>query len=162
MPATAPRTNDATAGAAPAKTPTDEATNATALADWAALVPRLGLTGMARELAQHCEFEAADGKRICLRLSPTHRHLLVPVSQERMQLALANALGDGIRLEIALREPAGETPAAAGERARRVRQDEAVKAIESDEFVREVINIFDATIIESSIKPANQELRRAK
>ena len=33
------------------------------------------------------------------------------------------------------------------------RQDRAVAAVEQDEFVRGVIDMFDATLIESSIKP---------
>ena len=36
---------------------------------------------------------------------------------------------------------------------RRERQDRAIAAVEQDGFVREVIEMFDATLIESSIKP---------
>jgi len=36
---------------------------------------------------------------------------------------------------------------------RHERQDRAVAAVEQDAFVREAIDLFDATLIESSIKP---------
>jgi DNA polymerase-3 subunit gamma/tau len=36
---------------------------------------------------------------------------------------------------------------------KRERQEQAVASVEQDEFVREVIDLFDATLIESSIKP---------
>ena len=54
---------------------------------------------------------------------------------------------------IELEDVSGETPAAANMRRRQDRQDQAVAAIEQDGFVREAIDVFDATLIESSIKP---------
>ena len=39
------------------------------------------------------------------------------------------------------------------QRHKRERQDQAVASVEQDDFVREVIDLFDATLIESSIKP---------
>jgi DNA polymerase-3 subunit gamma/tau len=40
-------------------------------------------------------------------------------------------------------------------RARDARQAEAVVAIESDPFVRELVAAFDATVVESTIQPVN-------
>jgi DNA polymerase-3 subunit gamma/tau len=56
-------------------------------------------------------------------------------------------------LTIALGEAAGETPVARSNSIKRERQERAVAAIEEDVFVREVVEIFDATINEASIKP---------
>ncbi len=106
---------------------------------------------MARQLAQHCELaEQAEG-RIVLRLAPAHKHL--QVHQEKLRAELAKGLGRQLILEIRLDEPAGETPKARVENARRERQERAIAAIESDPFVREACDLFDASIDESTIKP---------
>ena len=48
---------------------------------------------------------------------------------------------------------AADTPAAAAGRERQARQDQAVASIEQDSFVRDVIETFDASLVDSSIKP---------
>jgi len=56
-----------------------------------------------------------------------------------------------LRIEVADTEAA--TPAATAQRAREVQQERAVAAIEQDGFVRDVIEMFDAQLVETSIKP---------
>ena len=56
-----------------------------------------------------------------------------------------------MRFELAQTEV--DTPAAAAGRERRERQSQAIAAIEQDSFVRDVIEGFDASLIESTIKP---------
>ena len=121
--------------------------------DWHAILASLKLGGMARELGQHCELLRVDPSRVFLRLSPTHRHLQIKPAQDKLQQALSEYLGRPIQLSVDLEEIVGDTPAAVAQRVRRERQDQAVASVERDEFVREVIDIFDATLIESSIKP---------
>ena len=108
---------------------------------------------MARELGQHCGLKSIDNTRIVLCLSPTHRHLQIKAAQDKLQQALSEHLGRPLQLSIELETVSGETPAAANMRRRQDRQDQAVAAIEQDGFVREAIDVFDATLIESSIKP---------
>ena len=91
--------------------------------------------------------------RIELGLSPTHRHLQMKPAQDKLQQALTDYFGCPMQLTIDLHEASVETPAAATQRRNSERQDRAVAAVEQDEFVREVIDLFDATLIESSIKP---------
>ncbi|MFZ2852536.1 MAG: DNA polymerase III subunit gamma/tau [Rhodocyclaceae bacterium] len=122
-------------------------------ADWGTVLVALKLGGMARELAQHCELRAVDGGQITLRLSPTHRHLQMKPAQDKLQQSLAEYFGRPLQLRIELAEIESDTPAATAQRDRRELQDRAVAAIEEDGFVREVIDLFDATLIESSIKP---------
>ena len=119
--------------------------------DWHALVASLTLTGMTRQLAEHCELaERAEG-RLVLRLAPIHKHL--QKHQDKLSAELAKGLGRQLNLEIRLAETAGETPKARVESVRRERQERAIAAIESDPFVREACDLFDASIDESTIKP---------
>jgi DNA polymerase-3 subunit gamma/tau len=122
------------------------------LGEWRNTLLALKLGGMARELAQHCELRDLDGDLISLRLAPAHRHLQIKPAQDKLQQALSEYLGKAIQLRIELADVEGVTPAAAAQHDRRERQDRAVSAIEKDGFVREIIEMFDATLIESSIK----------
>jgi DNA polymerase-3 subunit gamma/tau len=123
----------------------------TELDDWHALVARLPLTGMARQLAQHCELVSLEESRIVLRMAQVHKHLLA--HQEKLQAELGRHYGRTLSLIVNLAEIAGETPKARAENVKRERQEHAIAAIESDPFVREVCDMFDASIDESTIKP---------
>ncbi len=140
-----------TASVAPAggKALRDEA----AASDWHAILASLSVSGMARELAQHCALRGIDAAGVALVLSPMHRHLLMKPSQDKLQQALADHYARPLSLRIDIEEIADETPAAAAQKRRQARQAQAVAAVEQDEFVREAVDLFDATLIESSIKP---------
>ena len=80
--------------------------------------------------------------------------LLFAPAQAKLQSELEQHFGRSLRLTIQLEHPAGETPVARSNSIKRERQERAVAAIEEDPFVREVVELFDATINEASIKPA--------
>ena len=121
--------------------------------DWHAILAALNLGGMARELAQHCALRRVDGSNIILCLSPTHRHLQMKPAQDKLQQSLSEYFARPVQVSIELEEITGDTPAAVALQRKAERQDRAVAAVEQDEFVRGVIDMFDATLIESSIKP---------
>ncbi|MEZ7897025.1 MAG: DNA polymerase III subunit gamma/tau [Thauera sp.] len=126
-----------------------------ALGDWRGLIRALGLGGLVRELAQHCEWvECGDGV-LQLRLSTAHRHLLDMNrgAVERLQDLLGAALGRTLAVRIAIGDIAGETPAQRDAIERQARHAEAVAALEADPFVRELIERFDATLVESTVRP---------
>jgi len=117
--------------------------------DWHRFTERL--PGMTRQLAQHCEIIEHGGSRLRLRLDPAHKHL--QVHQDKLQQALREAADKSLRLEIEVGTPAGETPAARRQNNEREKQERAIAAIEQDPFVRDVVDLFDARIDESTIKP---------
>lgn len=119
--------------------------------DWHLLVEGQVLTGMARQLAQHCELVERNGQKIVLRLDPAHRFL--QMHQDKLRAELAKHFAQPVTLEIQLGTPNGVTPKARAERLKRERQEQAIAAIEGDPFVREVCDLFDASIDESTIKP---------
>ena len=122
--------------------------------DWHGLVAQLNLTGLPRQLAQHCELIELGEAQVGLRLPPAHKSLLnTRAPQDKLQEALQARLGRPVKLVIALGEAEGETPAERARNEKRERQEKAVAAIEGDPFVRDVMDIFDASIDESTIKP---------
>jgi DNA polymerase III subunit gamma/tau len=123
---------------------------------WPELVAQLNVSGMAKVLAQHCELTARDGARVDLRISRAHQHLLNGPHQERLRAALEQHFGTKLRLAIQVVEDVGATPAAIADRDRRQRQAQAVAGIEQDPFVRELLDTFDARVVDSTIKPVKQ------
>lgn len=123
--------------------------------DWREVVRALGLTGMARELLQHCEWTGCDEGRLTLRLPETHRHLLNLNSQAaltRIETELSRVLNRPLKLNVEIGEIAGQTPAQRDEQDRRERHAKAVSALESDPFVRELIERFDASLNEGTAR----------
>lgn len=121
--------------------------------NWHSLLNGLKLSGMARELGQHCQLrDLADGC-IVLQLAPAHRHLSIKPAQDKLQHALSEHFGRRMQLLIKIEDIVGDTPAAVAQRDRQERMERAIAAVEEDGFVRGVIDMFDATLIESSIKP---------
>ncbi len=121
--------------------------------DWHSLLSHLKVSGMARALGQHCQLRDLDDRRIVLQLAPTHRHLAIKPAQDKLQQAFCEHFGRSMLLSIQIEDIVGDTPAALAQRDRQERMERAIAAVEEDGFVREVIDLFDATLIESSIKP---------
>ena len=121
--------------------------------NWHELVNQLKLSGMARMLAQHCELKSFDDGVLELCVPVEHRHLTDKPYQEKLKVAVTEYFSEPIKLNITVGEVTGQTPAQIENRERQEKQDRAVAAIEQDPFVRELIENFDAKIIESSIKP---------
>jgi DNA polymerase-3 subunit gamma/tau len=120
---------------------------------WHEMIAALQVNGLARELAQHCELRELGESACVLRLAPAHAHLQMKPAPERLQQALCDHLGRRVNLRIELAQTEADTPAASAGREKRERQERAIASIEQDSFVRDVIESFDALLVESSIKP---------
>jgi len=123
--------------------------------DWHGLIRELGLKGIVRELAQHCEWGGMADGQILLTLGEAHKHLLQmnPANHERLQAELNRHFDQPVRLRIEVGAIEGETPAQRDAVIRQARHDEAVASLEQDPFVQEMIERFDATMQESSVRP---------
>ena len=124
-------------------------------AAWGEIIEQLGLSGMARMLAQHCELVSRDETRIELTIAKVHERLLDKPYQDRLKAALRQCFGAALRITIGVGtgDGNGNSPAELADREKQQRQARAVAAIEQDPFVRELVENFDARIIESTIKP---------
>ena len=121
--------------------------------DWPALVNQLKLSGMARMLAQHCEVKSFSTDAIELCVPEMHKHLLDKAYQDKMKAVLGEHLGRPVRLKFSVGSITGITPAELENREKQAKQSNAVAAIETDPFVRELVENFDAKLIDASIKP---------
>ena len=121
---------------------------------WPETVAQLKLGGMARMLAQHCAFERFDGDRLQLRVPEAHKHLVEPAYREKLRTAVEERFGP-LRIEIAVGDAVGDTLAAKEVRDRETRQVQATEAIERDPFVRDLVENFDARVVDGSIRPVD-------
>jgi DNA polymerase-3 subunit gamma/tau len=138
----------------PAKTATDSRLKKNSFdEDWPALVAQLKLGGMAKMLAQHSELASYSSGGLELRIPEPHKHLLEKSYQEKLKLALNDYFGKHIPVTFTLGSGSGNTPAERDHREKQERQMRAIQAIEKDPFVRELVENFDAKVIDSSIKP---------
>lgn len=119
--------------------------------DWPALVERLKINGLVRELAARSELVAAEGDHFKLRVPI--KTLLDAGTLDRLKAALAEHFGRPIRVSAEVGSTSGPTAAGLAEQARAERQKRAEDAIYADPFVRELIENFGATVDPQSIRP---------
>ncbi|UCD69657.1 MAG: DNA polymerase III subunit gamma/tau [Betaproteobacteria bacterium] len=122
------------------------------MSDWRRLVSELKIGGMARMLADHCELRRFEGNVIELSVPEAHRHLSEPAYNEKLQTVLREHFGSRVRLKIEIGGN-GDTPAAQEDRENKKRLEQAIEAIDTDPFVRDLVESLDAKIRDDSIKP---------
>jgi DNA polymerase-3 subunit gamma/tau len=124
--------------------------------DWLAVVADLRLGGMARMLADHCELVSQAGDAVTLRLGEAHKHLLDRAYQDKLVAALQDKYGAALKVAFEIGAAAEQTPQQVRTRIKEARQADAVAAIESDPFVRELVDQFGGQIDASTIQPSGE------
>ncbi len=119
--------------------------------DWSELTARLPATGLSRQFLQQSELVGVEGNLFKLRvpIKPLMEQAIVT----RVTDILCKWFDRPVRLAVTLGETGDATAAAKASQVRQQRQSEATEAINSDPFVRELIDGFGATIMPDSIKP---------
>ncbi|RMG34347.1 MAG: DNA polymerase III subunit gamma/tau [Gammaproteobacteria bacterium] len=120
--------------------------------DWHDLVPRLGLTGMAAQLASHSVARAWDGKTLTLVADASCASMLGSRAEERLRAALQERLSPNLRLQWQSGET-DDTPAKRQQAARKARVDKARQDIRTDPLVQALQEGFGAELDEDSVRP---------
>jgi len=157
MPAAAatavPRARGAEGQSASAPVVTTAASVKTNPASWAELVGQLGLNAMAHQLALRCEMTARMADLVELRISPADERMFDKPYRDKLTAALRQRLGAQLKVAFIAGEVAGLSPKAITDRKTGQRQAAAVAEIREDPFVRELIEDFDGSVEDASIKP---------
>lgn len=122
--------------------------------DWKNIVSELNLTGLVKSLAEHCTLSEWSNSVIHLILDEAQKPLLNKKNELRLQEALnqyckpsANPIS--IRISVGKSNTDGiETPAFQTQRLKTEAHQAAIKTIESDPKVKQLVASFDATIEE--------------
>ncbi len=126
---------------------------ATNKASWGETVAKLGLTGLTRELANHCTLDSYEDGVLRLTLDQTSAHLLNKERETVFRQALAKHYGDPLELRIAAGSPQAETPARERLRTQTERQQAAVEVIMTDPAVQALQENFNAKVDTGTIRP---------
>lgn len=129
-------------------------------AQWPDLIARLKLSALTRQLAENSAFVAAENQRVTLALQDGHRHLATEKTIERLQAALQKILNVPVSLHFTDAQTDSETaPTLASQRADADadRLEKARQSIANDPTLAMIKKTFNARIIESTIKPLDQQ-----
>ena len=122
-------------------------------ADWPQLVRELKITGAARQLAERCELASFADQRFVLRLPSDAKYLAEKTYVDKLKTALRERLAAPVNVAVEIGDTSGNSVAAIKEGERKVRQNEANASIQGDAFVRDLLEQFGGTVVDSSIKP---------
>ncbi|NNF67579.1 MAG: DNA polymerase III subunit gamma/tau [Gammaproteobacteria bacterium] len=123
--------------------------------DWIAIVEQTGLKGAVRELAANCLLARTQGNVWHLTIDERHQHLLTDQLQKKLASAVQKLLDEDVVLRINAGEANEGTLAAQREQDSEARMDAARDEIEKDPNVNALKDMFGATIVEDSIRPAD-------
>ena len=136
----------------PADEPADSGMRLTA-ANWCDVVARLGLKGVANELAQNCVYVGEAEGQVRLTLDSACKQLYSKAREQGLAKALAGLLGYPLQVHIEIAAVTQETPARRQVRASDERQQAAVQAIKEDANVKALEDAFGAQVHNDSIRP---------
>jgi len=113
------------------------------------------VTGAARELARHAALQRADGRTYELVVPKSKASLADRAYQDKLKTALEAHLGREVVLKVRVGETGGESVAARESQTRNARQADATRAVEQDQFVKELVELFDGKVVESTVRAAS-------
>ena len=124
--------------------------------NWPGLVGELQLGGAAKLLADNSELKRHAGGQFDLCVPKAMAYLAEKNYADKLKLALAQRFGGMITLRVTVGEVQGKTAAAIEQGERSARQAKAADAVHGDPFVRDLVDIFDATVIDKTINATSK------
>ena len=120
--------------------------------NWVALVQKLPLAGGAKELGRNSELKSHGSGVFELVVQKNMAHLAGEAFKEKLQAGLSAHFGRAVKVQVALGETRGATAAALDSAEKGARHAEAVRAVQGDNFVQELVNLFDGRVVDSTIR----------
>ena len=124
--------------------------------NWAGLIERMNLTGMAGMAARNAELTSFANNHLELVVPESHRMYAEKAYADKLKSELAPYFDANLRLTIRVGTIAGNTVAAALSREMEKKQASATEAIEDDPFVRDLVRDLGAEVVPSSIRPLDE------
>jgi DNA polymerase-3 subunit gamma/tau len=119
---------------------------------WPELVAQLQVAGAARELARNAELRGRDGSVFDLVVPKSKAFLADRAHADKLKTALEQHLGGTVRVNVSVGDTSGASAAAIESGERDARRAEAVKAVQGDGFVQDLVNMFDGKVVDSTIR----------
>ena len=125
---------------------------------WEEILPKLGLTGMARNAIDNAAFIGREGNTLSLGVHPGHQTLFTPTVTQRIEQALSLYYKQTIKLNLCSDQPDNASPAKKKQVAQQLRQENAKTNLEADSFLQELEQKFSAEIIKDTISHQEDDL----
>jgi DNA polymerase-3 subunit gamma/tau len=120
--------------------------------DWPQMVQALEVTGAARELARNAELQRRENGVFELVVPKSKAYLAERNYVDKLKAALDRHVGSPVRVNVSVGEVAGASAASLDAGAREARRAEALKAVQGDGFVQDLVNMFDGKVVDSTIR----------
>ena len=120
--------------------------------NWAVLVQKLPLSGGAKELARNSELRSHASGVFELVVPNAMGHLAGESFRDKLQAVLAAHFGARVKVQTSTGETHGATAASLESAEKGARRAEAVRAVQGDNFVQELVNLFDGRVVDSTIR----------
>lgn len=124
-------------------------------ATWAQVCQGLGRGGVVHNSAVNAIFERVEGDRVCLALDESQSALYEASHQQRLAKVLGDYFSKPVEVSVRVCAIEGETPRMIAERLAAERLRETIETLRADTNVRDLCRVFDAELIESSVKPTS-------
>jgi DNA polymerase-3 subunit gamma/tau len=121
--------------------------------NWPELVRSLQVGGAARQLAQNSVLQGHSAGKLELGVPRSMAFLCERNYTDKLKSVLEQHFGRTISLVVSVGEVQGKSLAAIEEGEREARQAQAAKAVQGDRFIQDLVEIFDATVIDNTIRP---------
>jgi len=115
---------------------------------WSELVPRLGLRGVTKVVAEYCTLKEWQGTAVTLILDEAQKPLWNKRHEERLQEVLSQHFNLELRLKIMIGKSQGETPAVHHQRLQQEQKSQALITLENDAGLQRLKEALGAEIIE--------------
>ena len=120
---------------------------------WSAVCDSLGQGGLLHNTAVNLVLEAVEGNRISFLLDADNSALYDESQQQRLGEVLSNYFEYEVHVSIRVDAIEQESPRMIAERVRAERLQGAIESLRADPHVQEIHRLFDARLVESSVKP---------
>jgi DNA polymerase-3 subunit gamma/tau len=120
--------------------------------NWAEILSKLELAGLAQALAANCTLTQLTDDKVELALAKNHESMLNKKMSDRIEQELSKYFGNPMKLDIKITTNEIQTPAKEQKQAQETKHASALDAIKNDTHVKKIMDIFDATLDLASIK----------
>lgn len=120
---------------------------------WTELYLQLGVGGVLQSTVSNCQLMRVDGQRFEFILDRNNSTLFDTGHQQRLSDLLSQYFAQPVEAIIELGDIDTETPAIRSARLKRERQQAALDSLQGDPVMQQLIEHFDATLDEDSVKP---------
>ncbi len=119
---------------------------------WTELYQQLGVGGVLQSTVSNCQLTAVAGTSFHFVLDENNSTLFDQSHQQRLADLLSQYFAVAVEAVIEIGLVTTETPAACFVRQKQERHEAAVEALTGDPIVQELLQQFDATLLEESVK----------